>query len=191
MDDDVPTSTVLGRLLRAAPADRVALAWVLDNLHDRSFGIVMLILGLLALVPGLSTFVGLLLAWPAVQMVLARPTPGLPRWVARRTIPTSRVASLVTRAIPLMRRIEALIRPRWWPPLYSTKRVVGVIILVLGLSMIAPLPFSHVPPALAVMLLALAYVEKDGLMLLIALAFGLLSLAISIGAGWGAVALID
>jgi hypothetical protein len=131
MNDDTPTSAVLDRLMATAPADRVALTWVLENLHERSFGVVILILGLLALVPGLSTFIGLLLTWPAAQMILARPAPGLPRWIARRTVPTQRVSRLVARAIPLMRRIEALIRPRWWPLFNPTKRVVGAVILAL------------------------------------------------------------
>lgn len=41
--------------------------------------------------------------------------------------------------------------------------------LLFGLSMISPVPFSHIAPAVIIMVLALAYLEEGGLVLLIAL----------------------
>lgn len=67
-----PTSTVLDRLLTGAPDAEVSLGWLIDGLRERSFGIVMLILGLIALVPGASGIVGVLLMTPAAQMILTR-----------------------------------------------------------------------------------------------------------------------
>jgi hypothetical protein len=60
----LPTSVVLHDLLGAASAERVTLGWLLGRLRGRPFGIVLLLLGLL---PGLSAFVGVLLAVPACQ----------------------------------------------------------------------------------------------------------------------------
>jgi hypothetical protein len=76
----LPTSVVLHDLLGAASAERVTLGWLLGRLRGRSFGIVLLLLGLL---PGLSAFVGVLLAVPACQC-LARPGPVFPRRVSGR-----------------------------------------------------------------------------------------------------------
>ena len=187
MNDHVPTSALLDALIREAPGEQMSLAWLLDGLHERSYGVVMLILGLLALVPGLSIFAGLLIAWPAIQMMLARRTPWLPGLIARRPLPTRRIAKLMTRALPVMRWLEWLVQPRWPAPFRMTKRAVGAAILLLGLTLAGPVPFSQIVPALAIVLIAIAYLEEDGLMLSISLGIAAISLAISIATIWGAV----
>ncbi len=168
-----------------------SLGWIIDRLDERSFGLVMLLLALIALVPGLSTFIGVLVTVPAVQMILARHRPVLPRFVAGRRIRTRTLARLISRTIPLLRRMEKLIRPRWPTPFETTKRVVGVVILLLALTLVGPIPLSHVIPSVAVMLVALAYLEEDGVMLCIALAIAVCSLAITAATVWATVAGID
>lgn len=191
MSARVPTSLVLSDLLKEAPTDHVTLGWVMDRLHERSFGLVMLLLALIALVPGLSTFIGVLLTLPAAQMILARHSPVLPRFVAQRPVQTRRLAHLIARITPLLRRMEKLIRPRWPTPFEATKRVVGAIILLLSVTLVAPIPFSHVLPASVIMLIALAYLEEDGVMLCIALAIAVVSLAITAATVWATVVGIE
>jgi hypothetical protein len=60
---------------------------------------------------------------------------------------------------------ERFVRPRWTTPAEGTKRVVGGIVLLLSAGLLAPVPLSNVPPALAIMLIAFAYLEEDGLLL--------------------------
>jgi hypothetical protein len=163
----------------------------MERLEERSFGLLMFLLAIVALVPGLSTFIGVLLAVPAYQMIVARRSPALPRFAAGRRLSTRRFAQAVRRIAPLLRRTEALIRPRWPTPFQTTKRVVGVVILLLGLTLISPVPFGHVLPAFVIMLVALAYLEEDGVVLCIALILALISLSITAAAGWGAVAGVE
>ena len=63
--------------------------------------------------------------------------------------------------------------------------------LLLGLTLISPVPFGQVVPALVIMLLALAYLERDGVALLVALVAALGSLATTAATVWGAVETID
>ena len=56
----------------------------------------------------------------------------------------------------------------------------------LGVLLLAPIPLSNIPPALAVALLAIAYLEEDGILLCVALAASVLLLAIAAGAVWQA-----
>ena len=77
---------MLENLLRKAPSDHVTLAWLLGELRERSFGFVMLVMALVALIPGGSTFVGFLLAYPAIHMIMARPGPTLREFIARRRV---------------------------------------------------------------------------------------------------------
>jgi hypothetical protein len=47
MKERTPSSRMLEDLLDQAPADYFTLGWLMSTLHQRSFGIVMLFLGLL------------------------------------------------------------------------------------------------------------------------------------------------
>lgn len=113
INQHIPTSEVLRGLLAEAPADWVSFGWLLDKLHKRSFGIVLLLLALIGLAPGTSPVVGLVLTIPAIQMILARESPAFPRIIASRRFSTRRLVRLVDRAVPVLRRMETVIHPRW------------------------------------------------------------------------------
>lgn len=183
----VPTSTILERLAAQAPAGQVTLGWVLGNLEDRSFGLILLLAALLGLVPGLSPLAALLLAIPAVQMIRGRAEPVLPGRLARRRLSTRRLTRLLARVVPLLRRMERVVRPRWPTPFEATKRVVGVVILLLAATLLAPIPFSQYIPVAVIVLLAFAFLEEDGVLLALALAAALVSLAITAAAVWGTI----
>jgi len=182
----VPTSVVLQDLLRDAPGE-VSLEWIIAHLHERSFGIVMLLIALVGLVPGISPLVALMLAIPAVQMMWGRSEPVLPGRLATRRLSKARLGRILARVIPVLRWLERVVRPRWATPFEVTKRIVGFVILLLGATLLAPVPFSQVIPVLVIVLLAFAFLEEDGVLLCIALAAALASLAITAAAVWGAV----
>ncbi len=179
---------MLEDLLRRAPPDRVTLEWIIANLRERSFGVVILMLALIGLLPGASLPIAILLPVPAVQLILARPEPRLPRFIANRRVAVARLARLVARVAPVLRRLERVVRPRWLAEFAATERIVGVTILLMAASMFSPFPFSHVIPLLVTMLIAVAYLEDDGLLLCIALVAAVVSLAITAAALWGTVA---
>ena len=191
MSAHVPTSAVLQRLLSEAPPDHVSVGWIMEQLEERSFGLLMFLLAVIALVPGLSTFIGVLFAVPAYQMIVARRSPALPRIATARRLPTRRFAQVVERIAPVLQRAETLVRPRWPRPFRTTKRMVGIAILLLGLTLALPVPFGHILPAFVIMIVALAYLEEDGVVLCLGLALALVSFSITAAAGWGAVAGIE
>ena len=195
MTDDqptyLPTSVQLARMLDRAEGPRVSIAWLIEQLGRRSFGLTLLLMAVIACVPGASTIVGFLVAWPAVQMMLGRDTAALPRLVARREVDVGRLAAVVGLVAPRLAWLERLVRPRWPRPFHATRRLTGFVLLLLGLSMVSPVPFSHLMPALVIMLMAVAYLEEDGVALLIALAAALVSLAITGVTVWGTVETID
>jgi hypothetical protein len=186
MTNRIPTSALLDGLLRDADAERVTLRWLVDRLGDRSFGLVMLLLALLGAMPGASAIVAPLLAILAVQMMLGHAGPAFPRRVAERSVRTEGLARTLGRAVPVLRTIEGFIHPRWPMPFEVAKRAVGPVVLLLGLLLLAPIPLSNVPPALAIALLAIAYLEEDGILLCIALTASALLLAVAAGAVWQA-----
>lgn len=185
-DAHVSTSDTLEELFSRAPAD-VTPAWLIANLRQRSFGIVLLLMALIGLVPGASAIVGVLLVYPAWQLMRARATPSLPRFIAERRLSGDRVRRIGRRMSGPLRKLEAVIRPRW-PDLFEVLRpAVGPTVLLLAATMVWPFPFSHVAPIIATALLVIAHLEEDGALLLLALLGALVSLALTAATVWATI----
>jgi hypothetical protein len=181
----IPATVVLQRLHDEVPADHFTLAWLTNNLHKRSFGIIMLLIALVAIAPGLSIIAGLLLMIPAVQMIAGKAAPVFPRRIATRSLPTSHLAAVVQRSIPVLRYLERVIHPRWHTPLESTKRLVGAVVLILSTTLVlVPIPLSNVVPASVIALISLAYLEEDGVLLSIALLAAMIVMAVATMGVW-------
>jgi hypothetical protein len=187
----VPASVQLSKMLDRAEDSEVSIGWLMQQLGQRSFGLTFFVMAVIALLPGASTIVGVLVAWPAIQMVLGHDVAALPRLIARRMVGVESLARIIGIVTPRLAWIERLIRPRWPLPFETARRLTGIVMLLLGLSMILPVPFGHVLPALAIMLLALAYLEEDGIAFLAAMIAALASLAITVATVWGTVETID
>jgi hypothetical protein len=184
----VPISTVLQRLHDEVPADHFTLSWLMSSLRKRSFGIIMLLLGLAATVPGVSVAAGLLLMIPACQLILGHTTPAFPRRIANHPIPTRHLAALVQRAVPVLRYLEKAIHPRWHPALDAAGRLVGVVVLALSAALVfIPIPTSNIVPALTIVLISLAWLEEDGLLLAIAIISGVVVSMLALAAVWATV----
>ena len=159
--------------------------WLMGHLRKRSFGMIMLLLALVAMVPGISIVAGLLLMIPAFQMLAGRPAPIFPRRIANRPLPTLYLAALVQRAVPVLRYLEKIVHPRWPTPFEATKRLVGIVVMILSTAVVfAPVPLSNVVPALLIALISLAYLEEDGLLLSIALLAAGVVLTVELMAVW-------
>jgi hypothetical protein len=181
----IPTSVVLQQLHDEAPTDHFTLGWLMGSLRKRSFGIIMLLLALVAMAPGVSIVAGVLLMIPAFQMIAGQPAPVFPRRIAARPLPTRHLALLVQRAVPVLKYLETMIHPRWPTPLEATKRLVGTVVVILNTAVVfIPIPLGSVVPALVIALISLAYLEEDGLLLSIALLVAAIVLTVTFVAVW-------
>jgi hypothetical protein len=182
------SSRVLEEILDSAPADYFTLGWLTTTLQQRSFGIMILFLGLLGTAPVGSTIPGLLLAVLAVQMIAGRGQPIFPQFIATRRLPTRSLRLVGERAIPFLRFLERAIHPRWPVAFEAARRAVGVVILLLtAVLLLFPLPLSNVVPAIVIAVISLAYIEEDGLLLLVALFVAVTLIGLTFAAVWGAV----
>lgn len=192
----IPTSAVLQRLHDEMPTDRFTLGWLMRSLHKRSFGIIMLLLALVAIAPGLSVVAGLLLMIPAFQMIAGKPAPVFPRRIAEHSFPARRLAAVLQRSVPVLGHLERVVHPRWHTPAAAAKRLVGAVVVILSATLVfIPIPLSNEVPALVIALISLAYIEEDGVLLSIALLAAVMVLAVATAAAWeilaGAKWLID
>jgi hypothetical protein len=175
------TSEVLEKLVSKAPDGPVDLDWLLGRLDKRSFGLLLLLLGLLVIVPGVASIASLMVLFLSVEMLLGRSRPAFPQFLAKRPFDFERFKRLTVRVQPVLRAIENLSRPRWRLPHAVAGRLVGALVFLLALSAIWPLPLVNIIPGVIIALVAIAYLQDDGLLLAVAAAAALLSLA---GFGW-------
>jgi hypothetical protein len=181
----MPASVVLQELHDEAPADHFTLGWLTGSLHKQSFGLVMLVLAIVAAAPGICVVGGLLLLIPAFQMIAGRPAPTFPHWIATRPLPTRHLGTVMQRAITVLRHLEKTVYPRWPTPPEATKRIVGIAVVMLSARLLlTPIPLSNILPAFLIALISLAYLEEDGVMLSIGLVIGFVVLAIDVGIVW-------
>jgi hypothetical protein len=175
------TSELLEELVAKAPDGPVDLEWFLGHLDKRSFGLLLLLLGLLVIIPGIATIATLALLFPAVEMMLGRSAPSFPRFLSKRQFDFKRFKQFAVRARPLLLAIESISRPRWNARHDVTDRLVGSVVFLLALSAGWPLPLVNVIPGVAVVLIAIAYLQEDGLLLTVGMAVALICL---LGLGW-------
>src|SRR5260221_11271589 len=101
--EGIPSSRAFEDLLRQAPADYFTIGWLLSTLRQRSFGVIILFLGLLETVPVGSTVPSFMLAIMAVQIITRRREPVFPRLITNRGVPTHNLFQLGWRGSPLIR----------------------------------------------------------------------------------------
>jgi hypothetical protein len=175
-------------LLRQAPPDHFTLGWVLSTLHQRSFGVVILFLGALAMAPIGSSVPGIMIAALAVQMIAGWREPVFPRFITERRLPTQYLFRPGERAIPVLRYLERVVHPRWPRAFEAARRFVGIVVLLLTAALLlTPIPFSNIAPAALVVLIALANIEEDGLLLWVAFLAAIILIGIASAAVWGTI----
>ena len=183
-----PSSQVLRHLLDQTPAEFFTFGWLISALQQRSFGIVMLFLGLLATAPIGSMVPGLVLATVAVQMIAGRRDLVFPHFITAQRLPTRYLLLLGERAIPVLQYLENAIHPRWPTVFEATKRFVGVMVLLLtAVLILTPVPLSNIAPAIVIALISLAYIEEDGLLICIAFLAAIIVMGIASTAVWGTI----
>lgn len=185
------TATLLECLARRwAETPVVSVGAILSGLGSGGFALAILLLALPNGIPGpplpgLSTVLGLPIALLAAQLALGARKPWLPVALARRGLPGSGLALVLARAAPLFRRLGRVVRPRFARLTgRAARRAAGALALLLALVLALPIPFGNLPPAWALILLALALLQRDGLVMLAGLGLGLAALAWNTAMVW-------
>jgi hypothetical protein len=174
-------------MLADAMPVRLNLTWLLGRLRQRSFGAILLLLGFVAMLPGVNIVAGIALLAFGFQMTMGQGVPILPAIIAHHPLPASRVMRLMGRALPAITALERIVRPRWPMPFLITQRLVGFVVLLLAATLFLPVPLSNVIPGTLTMMVALAYLEEDGVLLSVALGLSAGSLAVTAAEGWAVI----
>lgn len=175
-------STIISALVARGETQALRVRDLLDALHERAFGMAILIFVLpntppMPGIPYVSTLTGIPICLFALQLLFGLERPWLPAGVARREIPQRRIRGAWKKILPIFLRMEKYVRPRHLALTSEmAERLLAVIILALGFIMALPIPAGNLLPAWAVMLLALGLMERDGRLI----AAGLIASAIAL-----------
>jgi hypothetical protein len=154
---------------------------MLEQFDSRAFGAMLLVFGLLnclPLPPGSSTILSLPILLLAPQIAWGSDVPWLPRKLVDHPLKRDDLRGLFRRLTPIVRRMELVTRPRLkilFGPI--GERLIGVVCTLLALVLVLPIPLGNLAPGATVAVLALALLQRDGLLALL----GYLMAAVSVG----------
>lgn len=177
------------RQLGTGPADgEVTVAELVAQLEARGHSLALLLLAAPNLtpgpsLPGFSTIFAVPLCIVAYEIMVGRPHLRLPGFIGRRRLRRGRVAAFVGHVARLLARFESVLRPRW-RGLAEHRGWVGAVCLALGLLLVLPIPVYSMLPAVAVMIIALGRLARDGVVIAIGFALGLAALGSLAGLAW-------
>lgn len=168
---------MLDRINESADEEgRVSLGKIVESVGDRSFGPLLLMVGVimtspLSGMPGVPTTMGVLILLIAGQLLFGKDHFWLPRLVLKRSIAQEQVEKAVRWLRPAARFIDRWLRPRL--PAFIKGVSIYVISLVCAtIAVVMPImelvPFSVHGAGLAVTAFGLALISRDGLLALLA-----------------------
>lgn len=173
--------------------DRVSVDAIVESFGHRSYGAVLLMPVLvdwspLGGIPGVQSFLALLAAVVAAQMMLGRRHLWLPGFIARRSIDSAQLRGAAARMRGAARFMDRHFHGRLeWLTRAPFSRVAAGLVIVMCLA-VPPLdlvPFGGSGPMLAIALVGLALLVRDGVLMIVALALsaGAVGLGLSLWRG--------
>ena len=180
------TSEVIREYLAKYDEERISLGQLRDALGDRVYGILLFLFALPNLapvaIPGVSAVLGIPLVLLALQLTYGRKTPWFPSWLANRSFAREDFINVFERARPWLARVERLLRPRFPIVLaWTGERLIAALCLVVAIVLTFPIPLGNWLPALALAIIGLAIVAKDGAAAIVGVLVGIVSLIIAGG----------
>jgi hypothetical protein len=168
--DDVRASFigVLQRIDAAADDTGMSVAQIVDRLDERAFGLLILLLAIPCLVPGLpgAQIIAVPIVLLALQIVVGRREPWLPRWFTRMQVKKSWISAIAMFAEKRLRWTERLSRPRL--RLFASgfgERVAALFMALAAITVM--LPITNTIPSAALTLLSIGIIQRDGVFTLL------------------------
>lgn len=170
------TSDLLIRLATSSAAPEMSVGELLDALKDRAFGVAMLVLAIPVCIPflyGVPQVLSLPMLLIAAQMVAGRHTLWMPENLRARTFARAEFETMARRAKRYLGWGEAIARPRLsFLTGNGPERIFGVFMVIFCLSILTPLPLTNTTPGIAVAIMAIGMIERDGLLVLLGTILG-------------------
>ncbi len=172
-----------------ANISRVQVDDILDAFHERGFGMILFFFALpMALPIPVPPGINVLLASPLIlltgQQMLGFKEIWMPQSMRRKTISSKHLISVLTKAIPFVRKIEILARPRLgFLTQGISSHLIGLFGLIMALTICIPIPLTNTVPSLGIACMAVGVLMRDGLAVIAGAIVGLawISLLVFLG----------
>ncbi|MDX2235174.1 MAG: exopolysaccharide biosynthesis protein [Hyphomonadaceae bacterium] len=158
--------------------DAVTLRELLGAVGRRSYGPLLLVIGLFSIspatvVPGMTWLSAGLTLVVALQMALGMQRPWLPKGALDRSISRDLVVKGVNGFRPWARRIDSFLKPRL--TFLAAAPFVNLIALLCAAAALITIPLGFIPfapiaPGLVIVIFGLGMTARDGLLLLLGVA---------------------
>ncbi len=150
-----------------------SLGEVVGAFGDRGYGLLLVILALPSAMPlpapGYSTPFGIALLLVGAQMLAGKRVPWLPQRVLRRRVTPKTGDRMLGYGMRFFGKVEHLVSPRLpWLFKRGWLSFISLLLLAMAALMTLPIPLTNTVPAIAVFLLGIGLVEKDGFVVLAA-----------------------
>jgi hypothetical protein len=180
----VSTAELLCRVRERIDAERVTLGEVALWTEGRAIGPLLLLLALPDAIPmvGFSALLAAPIFVIGGYMLAYGSSPPLPGWLLRRSLKASLLASVIDHSLPHVRRFDRLSRPRL-PLIAEAGRAHGTMCMLMAVLLAAPIPGINILAAFSVAGLGIGIVQRDGLVVALALALGVLALVATLVTG--------
>ncbi|MFY2764096.1 exopolysaccharide biosynthesis protein [Arenimonas sp. MALMAid1274] len=183
MSPEISTRALLHALVEGSGDRDLSLGDLLDQFQERAFGVFLLISVLPAFVPlpiGAGAISGPLVSLIGLQLLFQLEHPWVPRFLSKRELSRSSVTKFRDRTSRLLKWLEKVSRPRAEPVIDHpvAKTFTGLLLVLLGFLLALPLPATNYPFGLILLAYAIALIERDGRLMLIAWALGIAQLVV-------------
>jgi hypothetical protein len=162
--------------------ERILVSDLVSALGERAVASFILLFALpnvLPVPPGTSFVLGAPLLFFTAQAALGR-RAWLPQVFASRSMPRVRLAAMLNRLQPWLGRVDGLLQPRLQGLVQpACARLIGALCVVLAIILFLPIPLGNIAPAVAISMLAIGLLERDGLWVLGGIAIALASIAMA------------
>jgi hypothetical protein len=178
-------SKLLVHVIKDFKKERLTLNEIKDSLHELGFGLLMVLFSFpmaipLPYPPGFTTLLGIPLFFFSWQMLLGYDSPKLPKFIGEKTIKRTTLEKVITKTIPYLQKLERLFKPRLeFSHTIIGERIVGLFSLIFSTCIVLPIIFGNALPSAGIMLMALALMNKDGIMMIVGAIVGLIGVAIA------------
>lgn len=174
------TRALLDLLAVGDPDELLKLKDLLSGLGRRAFGMLLFIASLPAFIPipiG-GAISGPLVVLIGAQLLIGLRKPWLPAFIGNRGPHRHALVKFDKIISPWLRRLEHLIKPRLTGILDHRAATIftGLLMLVLGLLLSLPIPFTNFLFGGLMLMFALALLERDGALMLLAWAAGIVAI---------------
>jgi hypothetical protein len=177
------TSEILRRLLEDESRKSLTIEEIVSELEPRALPASLMVFTIPEVlpipIPGISTAVVIPTGIISYQMFRGQEELNLPSWLLDRSVPRSAFAGCVSAILPFLEKAEGKVRPRWrWASSRTAKRFIGFFVLLMAAIIALPIPFTNMPFAIAIFIIALGLAEEDGALITLGILLGIALIAL-------------